>query len=494
MYQKCKIRGGLLFDGNKICKNNIFEINIKSSSNKNLIDASGCIITPALLDVHTHYDFLLNDPSVFKSELSQGVGTFAGGLCGFEPISVSKAYREASSFLSHGSLSYYESHEAFHEFLRGNRFPINIIQFLGTSPLLYKYVDKNKLSNNDLDDIADNINSLFKKFPYRGISFGLFYYPANKLLPVNALKYLLSKLNIPPVPFIYHLKNERNKILEAIEDVINIHKDYRYPLHISHIKVAGENNWGKMKQVIKIIEFARDNYHLNITCDVYPFTAGSTTLKALIPNSFSVNNIGSKKCKAVLQREMRNGSLNWKNIYIANIGNQSLVGRSFFDITKSQMASLDLFINCTKDHRCNDATIIRFAMNQDDIDMILAKDFCMVASDSFGTQADGATKHPRSFSTFSKLIFQNKDDKNKLKRVLYKMTVLPSKTFMCEELVDLKSNRPSVAIIDLNKLKYDENYFSLNKPSVGLKSLIVNGKFVCNNYKLINGSKDGILL
>ncbi|MFE0425887.1 hypothetical protein ACFW15_26490, partial [Streptomyces sp. NPDC058953] len=97
-------------------------------------------------------------------------------------------------------------------------------------------------------------------------------------------------------PYVTHLRDEMSQVETAIEEALEIARRSGAPLQISHHKTAGRHAWGATLRTLPRLEQARAE-GIDVLCDVYPYTAGSTVLHALLPPWANEGGIG-----ALLQR------------------------------------------------------------------------------------------------------------------------------------------------------------------------------------------------
>jgi len=115
-----------------------------------------------------------------------------------------------------------------------------------------------------------------------GMSTGLIYPPCSFAKPdelVELCKVVAGHNGI----FVTHIRNESDYLLESLKEMIEVSKKSGVPLHISHFKAAGQNNWPKAKKALILIDKTRKQ-GLDLTFDQYPYIAGSTMLDSIIPN------------------------------------------------------------------------------------------------------------------------------------------------------------------------------------------------------------------
>src|SRR5690625_1411598 len=114
-----------------------------------------------------------------------------------------------------------------------------------------------------------------------GLSIGLLYAPGS-YASKEEIAELCSVLPKYDGLLATHIRGEGNHLLPSVEEVIWIAEKSGVPLHISHLKAAGKRNWGKVEEAIAMIEQARSR-GMDVTCDVYPYSAGSTSLTTILP-------------------------------------------------------------------------------------------------------------------------------------------------------------------------------------------------------------------
>ena len=115
-----------------------------------------------------------------------------------------------------------------------------------------------------------------------GLSTGLIYLPGmygNTEEVVGLAKAAASMNGI----YASHIRNEENKVVDAINEAIHIGKEAFIPVQISHFKVSARANWGRSTETLKLIENARKQGY-DVTIDQYPYTASSTNLGIRLPD------------------------------------------------------------------------------------------------------------------------------------------------------------------------------------------------------------------
>ncbi|HEX9615691.1 MAG TPA: D-aminoacylase, partial [Bacteroidota bacterium] len=169
--------------------------------------------------------------------------------------------------------------------------------------------------------------------------------------------------------YITHMRSEGNRLTEAVHEVFTIAREAEIPSEIYHLKAAGRENWGKVDEVIRLVEQAR-NQGLSITADMYTYTAGATGLDAAMPpwvqeggHQEWVRRLKDPALRERVKREMSVPTDRWENLYLAAgspenvllVGFKSdslkyLTGRTLAEVaavrgTTAEEAAMDLVID-----------------------------------------------------------------------------------------------------------------------------------------------------
>lgn len=278
------IRNGKVFDGSlntavkadiAIEGDTIVKIarSIKADAQK-IIDAQGLFVSPGFVDLHTHVDGNMYFPEnrALINYLKQGVTSVVVGQCGGSawPI-MEKAEDQIRRWTEEGiapNAALLVGHGTVRELVMGmdNR-----------APTTEELTQMKALVKEAMDQGAS------------GISTGLIYLPGHYAQTDEVIE--LVKI-VAPYKGIYHthIRDERDKLLEAVQEAIEISKTTGVPAHISHFKVMGKSNWGLVKDACAIIEQARDA-GLTITADQYPYRfSNGNPYRSPIPRSTWLGN------------------------------------------------------------------------------------------------------------------------------------------------------------------------------------------------------------
>ena len=278
---KRAVRQDLGIKGNKITAID----NLADATADRITDASGLIIAPGFIDIHTHTDTeLLVNPTA-DSKILQGITTEVSGNCGSSPFPLTEEDRISLDEYLTGK---YEIHANWHrtgEFLaeiekKGTSF--NYITLTGNGDLRAYVVGKN-----DVPATAEQMSQMKKILTESleqgsfGLSTGLEYAPssyANTEELIELCKVIAKKGGI----YATHMRNEDDTVEEAIEEALTICRKAEISTQISHLKACNQANWHKVDNMLRMIDDAHKS-GLPVKADRYPYIAYGTGLTAFLP-------------------------------------------------------------------------------------------------------------------------------------------------------------------------------------------------------------------
>lgn len=215
------------------------------------IDATGLIVAPGFIDLHTHTENYLKAKGQGEMILLQGVTSQIGGNCGTSVGSISEYFAELQEV------------------------GINIGLFVGYRTLRNKYVGQERTNPTQLLAMQEELALGLEEGAF-GLSVGLQYWPQSQGTTEEMIE-LCSVLRDYGGFYSTHMRNEEDRVLPSVEEAITIGMEAGVPVQYSHIKTAQKANWGKMSQVLAMVEEASQG-GLDITADVYGYTFSSLDL------------------------------------------------------------------------------------------------------------------------------------------------------------------------------------------------------------------------
>ncbi len=477
-----------------------------------VIDAKEMIASPGFIDTHGHSEFTLLADGRAEGKLSQGITTEINGNCG---LSAAPLYGEALEHREKDlkSLGIKERWSTFNEYfniLKKKGFSINFATLCGHGNLrasVIGYKDR-KADTNAIEQmkwlLADAI-----KAGAKGLSTGLIY-PPGVYSDTEELIELSKLLKNNSLIYASHMRSEGDELIDAIREVVRIGKESGTSVHISHLKTAGERNWHKVNEVIKLIEVYRSE-GLNLTFDRYPYIAASTDLDTILPSwvydggvDEEIRRLIDPVTAAVIKKEIGDKDDGyWRGIFISSVTKQEnkwMEGKSLFDVAKrKKKMPLDVLFDILIDERVNVGAIF-FSMSEENLKRFLKLPYAMIGSDSSARSFSGATSngrpHPRGFGSFPRFISRYVRDEGlmTISDAIRRITHLPSMTFGLKERGLIKEGfYADIVVFDYDKITDRATFEEPYRKSEGIAYVFVNGRLSVKEGEIIDTTAGRII-
>lgn len=256
------------------------------------IEAAGRVLTPGFIDMHRHADAALFREGFGEAELCQGLTTLVNGNCGMSLAPLSGAHAdECAKYLAPitGNIPpelRFASIDSYFKAAQGRGLPLSCAELIGMGTLrtLAAGFTTGDLSPLELRDLHYHMEAALADGAC-GVSLGLGYAP-EIFYSTDGLIRALAPLHRSGVPICVHMRQEGDGVVDALREMLEVARALQTPLEISHLKAIGGRNARKaVPEMLSLIEKARED-GLDVMCDVYPYTAGSTQLIHVLPPEF----------------------------------------------------------------------------------------------------------------------------------------------------------------------------------------------------------------
>ena len=248
------------------------------------LDARGLTVAPGFIDVHSHDDWavLLTPEMDFK--VMQGVTTDVVGNCG-----MGAAPNPAAAVIFralHGPDAKVPDWTDYAGYLRAvdeNPSSLNVAVLAGHGSLRLGAMGnaKREPTREEMATMRRWLRDAIDAGAV-GLSTGLIYEPGRYARTEEIIE-LASEMRGSGALYASHMRNEADRLLDSIRETIRIGEEAGVAVQISHHKASGIENWGMVRESLKLIEVARAS-GLDVTADQYPYTSGSTVLSAVLQN------------------------------------------------------------------------------------------------------------------------------------------------------------------------------------------------------------------
>jgi N-acyl-D-amino-acid deacylase len=430
------------------------------------LDAAGTCLAPGLIDTHAHDDgaFLKHPDMTFK--LSQGVTTVVNGNCGFSaiPLDYNGDGIKGSGGILAGIESGFTDLEGYFRAVLAKKPSINNMMLVGHNTIrsLVMGSQRNPPSSKELSAMGDHVDKAMEQGAC-GFSTGLIYRPGRYSETEEIIE--LARV-AQPYGGLYttHMRNEGDRLLEAIDEALRIGKEANVHAHISHHKAAGKQNWGKVKPSLDKINSALAKGQ-RISLDVYPYTAGSGRMIEY----FNLDNINRELAEVI-----RLASCPAFREY---------EGRMLKDIATEKSMDIVQLVHEILTSPKGDRTIcIQFIIDETDIETNLRWQDMMVGSD--GIPDLNGRPHPRLFGTFPRILGHYVRDKQliSLTDAVRRMTSLAASTFGIEQRGLIKQGYwADLVLFNPDTIADAATYDEPKKLATGIDAVFVNGKLAFQN-------------
>lgn len=443
-----------------------------------IIDATGKVVCPGFIDPHTH----CNDGSPV-AYIRQGVTTVIGGNCGSASSvkNMRAAHAKAKKLSNLGHLVGLNSIGRANT----NRPP--------TAP------EMAAMKKRVADNMADGAF---------GISSGLIYNPGCYATTEEIIE--LCKAAEKRGFYASHIRNEADKVLEAMEEAIRIGKESGLPVHISHHKVCGFKDFGKSKETLALVDRANAE-GIKVTMDQYPYTASSTSLRVSLPlwalegtSEEIIARLDDPEKRAAIKEYVEKRLADYyggelERVVISSCSaKQEFSGKNLRDITIQQKGVADIpngaevLIDIVRlAPEAGKTTAIFYSIDEEDVQRIMRHPLTAICSD--GT---GGGKHPRNYGPFPRVLGRYCRELKlfSLEEAVRKMTSLPADIVGLDKRGVLKEGfYADVVVFDPETVIDRATFENPNQPPVGIEYVLVNGKLTIENGTL-TGEEGGRFL
>jgi N-acyl-D-amino-acid deacylase len=431
------------------------EVNVPPGARS--VDAAGLVVAPGFIDAHNHSERgFTTDPSA-ASQVSQGITTVVVGQDGGSPFPVGEFLRE----------------------LDKNPIALNVLTFVGHATVRSRVMgeDTNRLATPEEIEKMRQLVEQAMRDGAMGLSSGL-EYETGKPASTEEVVALATVAGAQGGIYISHIRDEADKSFEALAEAIQIGREARIPVQISHIKLGTLKVWGKAKQVVELVNKARSRGQ-DVTADCYPYDAWSSTIRVLIPSGRHEDAVDVARGLADVGGPA--------NVTIVSCrAHPEYEFKTMAEISKAENISpVELYMKIVRE---GGAGVVCHSMKDADIQMFYRQPWVMVSSDG-----GIGSRHPRGAGTYPRVLGQFVRELRwlSLPEAIRKMTSFPAARF---KLADRGLIRPGfkadVVLFDPARILDRATFKDPQLVADGVTRVFVNGIEVWSDGK-VTGERPG---
>ncbi len=462
-----------------------------------IIDAAGLAVAPGFINMLSWATRSLLVDGRSQSNIRQGVTLEIFGE-GTSPGPLSAAMRAEDESEYAGK---WTTLGEYLEFMAGRGVSPNVASFIGATTVRVHelgYEDREP-SVEELERMRQLVRQAMEEGAL-GLGSSLIYAPAF-YADTRELVELAKVVGEYNGMYVSHLRSEGNRLLEAVDELIHIAREADVPAEIYHLKAAGRDNWQKFDKAVAMVEAARAE-GLQITADMYAYTAGSTGLNAAMPpwvqeGGFDawVERLQDPAIHQRVLKEMTTPTDEWENLGLAaGPDGTLLVGfdnpelRRYTGMTLARVAAerktgaaetaIDLVVEDG-----SRVQVIYFLMSEENVSRGIALPWVSFGSDAASIATEGVflerSTHPRAYGNFARVIGRYVRDKQAigLPEAIRKLTRLPATNLNIRQRGEIREGYfADVVVFDPAAVQDHATYEQPHQYATGVLHVLVNGE------------------
>lgn len=482
---------------------------IPQGTAKRAIDAKGLIVAPGFIDMHSHSDYLLLEDGSAQSKIRQGVTTEVLGEGDSAGPYQGKLTPQETTI--NGEKVQWTTIAGYLDTVDRAGVAVNVATYVGLGTI-WKCVMGSSFERPTAAQ-KQQMQALVDQAMQDG-AFGLssmLAMPPGSLATTDDIVELCQVVARHGGLFSTHNRNEGLGVFEAIKEAIDVGERAGCPVDIIHLKIADQKYWGRMGEVVALIEAARQR-GVNVQANVYPYTRGNNDLVSIVPpwaheggRAELLKRLKDPAQRERMKRDIQSGIAGWYNHYTAVGGdwsrmlisaNNSLKGLTMDRVLAARAQGknpppdpLDELFDILIQQQGSVSTVYAHH-TEEDMNLALAQPWCSIGSDGSAYATEGRLRrgnpHPRNFGTFPRVlgVYVRETKLLRLEDAVRKMTSLNAGKLGIRDRGLLQPGRfADITLFDSDRVVDQATYTEPFQYPVGIEHVIVNGQVVIQQGK-----------
>ena len=493
-------RADVAIDGDRIAEVGVLE----GAQAATVIDASGCVVTPGFVDMHSHTDFTLPVLPTADSLVHQGITTAVIGQCGASPAPLLEDTRQqVIATLAREDVPMpwdeWSTFGSYLEHLTQIGTSINVAPLVGQGMVRWGVMGlvADPPTEEQMTRMQNEVVKAMESGAI-GVSTGLIY-PPGCYASTEELVAFTQPAGERNGFYFSHIRGESETLLESIAEAIRIGRETGAAVQISHFKAARRANWSKAPHALELIDQARAE-GLDVTADMYPYPASSTGLATLLPqwvreggNEATLKRLADAETRLKIVSDMRSSgrlrTTEWDKILISGCPkNRDYEGHAVADLADEANKPPHEWVFDALLETEMGMGMIAFTMSEENRKLALRHPAMMIGTDGSGLATEGPLSqglpHPRSYGTFPRVLahYVREQGVISLEEAVRKMSGLPAqKLRWADRGLVRKGYRADLVVLNPDTVADLATYEAPHQYPVGIPHVIVNGKLVIHN-------------
>jgi N-acyl-D-aspartate/D-glutamate deacylase len=473
------------------------------------IDARGLVVAPGFIDMHSHSDYLLLEDGDAQSKIRQGVttevlgegrsvGPYLGKLPAHRAVVGGKAVRWTTM------AGYFETLE------RGG-VSVNVASYVGLDNVWQGVLGNSfdRPTPEQLDEMKALVDGAMKDGAF-GLS-SMLAMPPGSLATTDDLVELCKVVARYRGIYSSHIRNEGTGVFDAVREAIAVGERAGVAVDVIHLKIADQKYWGRMGEVVALIEEARKR-GVNVQANVYPYTRGNNDLASIIPpwaheggTAAMLARLRDPGQRPRLKKDIHDGLPGWYDHYTAvggDWGRMLVSGRGPYEgLTVDRVLAarakgkqpapdpLDELFDILVEQGGSVPTVYAHHTEKD-MNLALTISWVSIGSDGSAYATEGPLRrgspHPRNFGTFPRVlgVYVRKLGLLRLEDAVRKMTSLNAAKLGIEDRGLLRpGNWADITVFDPERIIDRATYEAPFQYPEGIDYVVVNGQVVLEKGK-----------
>lgn len=469
-------------------------LHIPEEQGRRVIDAEGLVVCPGFIDAHSHADRTLPYNRKAESAIRQGITTVVAGQCGGSAAPLNTEMKER--FKRRGREIPWNTMAEYLGCLEEGGIGVNLAMLVGQGTVR-GYVmgdERREPTAEELDEMRALVRQAMEEGAW-GISTGRRYPPGCYASEAEVTELCQVAAQYGGI-YMSHIYNQDARILESIQDLIEVGRETGMKVQLVHQKVCGKVNWGRAADTLELMERARAE-GIDILSDQYPYRFTQiSSMNGLFPRWAVVGEVSDvlqrlndaeqrEQIIAFMQETAQRDPVRHESVRQTGVlwckHTKEVEGMSYAEI--ADLWGMDIFAMWIKLYQENEGHVKTAGiMSEEDIRTILRHPYVMVGTDSFvidGIPADTSTMHLRNFGTYPYILqhYVRENTVLTLEEAIYKMTGMPARRMGFQDRGLLQPGMAAdVVVFDLNTVADNATIEEPCRYPAGIEYVWVNGE------------------